>query len=452
MALTGTLISIIFIVLAAFFLMKKYHPQAVLLLCGLCMMTLSLLLGYELKGMHAPTGLFVFDLFEMIKQSFSAKGAEVGLMIMAIGGYVAYMDKIGASEALVYLAMKPLSIFKKSPYLAASLVIPIGHFLSIPIPSATGLGLLLVASVFPVLIQLGVSRVSAVSVIVSTTVFDMGPASANTLRAAELIEKSNMSYFIEDQFSLAVPLIVLMSVLYFFVNRYYDRKESRVLETQDTEIKRPAAPLIYALLPIFPLILLLAFSELFAFFEPQIKLSTTTAMFLSLAVAMLFEYARKPEGKAVLDSLKAFWEAMGRVFATVITLIIAAEVFSNGLISLRFIDSLVYLSQHLGFGAAGIGALMTVMIFGASILMGSGNASFFSFGPLVPDIASKLGADPASIILPMQLSSSLGRAISPIAGVVIATSEIAGVTPLEVAKRNFLPLTITLIAMLILSL
>ncbi|MDV7394595.1 C4-dicarboxylate transporter DcuC, partial [Arthrospira platensis SPKY1] len=137
---------------------------------------------------------------------------------------------------------------------------------------------------------------------------------------------------------------------------------------------------------------------------------------------------------------------MGRVFATVITLIIAAEVFSNGLISLRFIDSLVYLSQHLGFGAVGIGALMTVMIFGASILMGSGNASFFSFGPLVPDIASKLGADPASIILPMQLSSSLGRAISPIAGVVIATSEIAGVTPLEVAKRNFLPLTITLIA------
>ena len=243
-----------------------------------------------------------------------------------------------------------------------------------------------------------------------------------------------------------------MSVLYFFFNRYFDRKESMLPETEDAEIKRPVAPLLYALLPIFPLILLLAFSELFSFFEPQIKLSTTTAMFLSLAVAMLFEYARKLEGKAVLDSLKAFWEAMGRVFATVITLIIAAEVFSNGLISLRFIDSLVYFSQQLGFGAAGIGALMTIMIFGASILMGSGNASFFSFGPLVPDIASKLGADPASIILPMQLSSSLGRAISPIAGVVIATSEIAGVTPLAVAKRNFFPLTITLIAMLILSL
>ncbi len=451
MLLAGALTSIGFIIIAAFFLLKKYHAPAVLLLCGLCMMGISLLLGFDLKGIKAPTGLFLFDLFEMIKESFSAKGADVGLMIMTIGGYVAYMDKIGASQSLVFLAMKPLSFFRKSPYLAASLVIPIGHFLSIPIPSATGLGLLLIASAYPVLIQLGVSRVSAVSVIVSTTVFDMGPASANTLRAAELIGKSNMAYFIEDQVRIAIPLIVLMAVLYYFINLHFDRKAQVKEEVAGADVARPDRPLIYALLPVFPLILLLVFSEWFSFFDPPIKLSTTTAMFLSLAVAMAFEIIYKRNGKEVLDSLKVFWQAMGKVFATVITLIIAAEIFSNGLISLRFIDSLVSLSQHLGLGVVGIGALMTALIFGASILMGSGNASFFSFGPLVPDISAKMGADAASIILPMQLSSSLGRAVSPIAGVVIATSEIAGVAPIEVAKRNFIPLTITLIAMLFLS-
>lgn len=452
MLLTGVLISIAFIVLAAFLLMRKYHAPAVLILCGLCMMSISLLLGFELTGLDAPSGLFLFDLFEMITQSFSEKGADVGLMIMAIGGYVAYMDKIGASQSLVYLAMKPLSAFRKSPYLAASLVIPIGHFLSIPIPSATGLGLLLIASAYPVLIQLGVSKVSAVSVIVSTTVFDMGPASANTLRAAELIGKSNISYFLEDQLRMAVPLILLMSVLYFYVNRYFDRKIQPAEVPVEADVSKPACPLIYAVLPVFPLALLLIFSELFAFFDPVIQLSTTTAMFLSLAVAMIFELVYKRDAKEVLDSLKTFWKAMGHVFATVITLIIAAEIFSNGLISLRFIDSLISFSQHLGLGALGIGALMTILIFGASILMGSGNASFFSFGPLVPGIAAKMGSDPASIILPMQLSSSLGRAISPIAGVVIATSEIAGVAPIDVAKRNFIPLTITLVAMLIMSL
>jgi DcuC family C4-dicarboxylate transporter len=60
-----------------------------------------------------------------------------------------------------------------------------------------------------------------------------------------------------------------------------------------------------------------------------------------------------------------------------------------------------------------------------------------------------MGVDGAGIILPMQLASSLGRATSPIAGVVIATAEIAGVTPYQVAKRNLIPLTTVLIAMLI---
>jgi len=447
----GAIISFVFIAGAATFLYKKYNATAVLIICGLCMMTLSLLLGLRVNGIESSSGFVVFDLFDMIRSAFSVKGAEVGLMIMSIGGYVAFMDKIGASEALVYLAMKPLSIFKKSPYLAASLVIPLGHFLSIPIPSATGLGLLLIVSVFPILLKLGVSRVSAVSVIVATTVFDMGPASANTLLAADLIGKSNMLYFLEDQIRVGVPLILLMCVLYYFVNRHYDKKADIPSEIQESESKRPDKPLVYAILPIFPLILLIVFSDFFSFFETGRSLSTSTAMFFSLGVALLFEFVYTRDGKNTLALLAVFWQAMGKVFATIITLIIAAEIFSNGLISLGFIDFLVNATQQFGAGTFGIMALMTILIYGASILMGSGNASFFSFGPLVPEISSKMGADAASIILPMQLSSSLGRAVSPIAGVIIATSEIAGVTPIQIVKRNLIPLTITLIVMILLS-
>lgn len=53
------------------------------------------------------------------------------------------------------------------------------------------------------------------------------------------------------------------------------------------------------------------------------------------------------------------------------------------------------------------------------------------------------------MILPMQLASSMGRAASPIAGVIIAISEIAGVSATDLAKRNIIPLTITLIAMIV---
>jgi DcuC family C4-dicarboxylate transporter len=449
MIIGGAIISIIFIVVVAYLLTKKYNAQAVLLFGGLTMMSIALLLGFQINDLKEPTNFRLFDLFEMIKESLSAKGAEVGLMIMTIGGYVAYMKKIGASETLVYLSMKPLSVFKKSPYLAASLVIPIGQMLFMTTPSATGLGLLLIASVFPVLVSLGVSKTSAVSVITACTVFDMGPASANTARASELIGKSNIQYFIENQIPLAVPLTILMAVLYFFINRYYDKKENLVHESEYLSMQKTDTPLIYAILPVLPLILLIIFSKFFTIFNPPINLDTTTAMIFSLFVALIFEMIRKRDIKEVFSSLKVFWEAMGKVFASVITLIISAEIFSYGLISLGFISSLVSFSQHLGLGAIGIGVVMTVMIFGASMLMGSGNASFFSFGPLVPGIASKMAVDSANIILPMQLSSSLGRATSPIAGVIIATAEIAGVTPYQVAKRNLIPLTIILIVMLI---
>jgi DcuC family C4-dicarboxylate transporter len=201
---------------------------------------------------------------------------------------------------------------------------------------------------------------------------------------------------------------------------------------------------------VLPLILLIVFSH-FVQLSPDsaIVLDTTTATFIALFVAFAFEIVRRRDAKAVFASLKIFWEGMGKVFASVITLIVAAEIFSTGLISLGFIDGLVEGSRDMGLGAAGIGILMTVIIFLASLLMGSGNASFFSFGPLVPDIAVRLGANASEMILPMQLSSSMGRAVSPISGVVVAISEIAEVSPFALAKRNVIPLSVTLVFMLV---
>jgi DcuC family C4-dicarboxylate transporter len=147
--------------------------------------------------------------------------------------------------------------------------------------------------------------------------------------------------------------------------------------------------------------------------------------------------------------MKIFWDGMGNIFKTVVTLIIAADIFSKGLIALGFIDGLLEFSQSLGFEAVGISIILTVMIFLASMLMGSGNASFFSFGPLVPKIASSLGVKSSSMILNMQFSDSMGRTVSPVAGVLIATAEIAKVSTFQIVKRNLIPLVVALIIMLI---
>jgi DcuC family C4-dicarboxylate transporter len=450
MTILGIILSLQFITIAAILLFKKYHPQAVLLICGLCMMGIAITLGFAIPDLQTSTGNSFFDLFRKMQESMAGRASGVGLMIMAIGGFVAYMKKIGASEALVYISMQPLSVLKKQPYVAAILVLPIGQLLFICTPSATGLGLLLVASIYPVLVSLGVSRLSAVSVISACTVFDMGPASANTARAAELIGKNNVAYFIENQLVLTIPLTLLLMVLYYFTNRYFDKKDQKEVKVFNKEELQTTVPLIYAVLPILPLILLILFSRFIQLFpNTPIILDTTTAVFISLFIALIFELIRTRQLNNVFASLKIFWEGMGKVFATVITLIVAAEIFSLGLISLGFIDGLVDLSQHLGFGAIGIGILMTVVIFLASMLMGSGNASFFSFGPLVPAIALRLNVSASDMILPMQLSSSMGRATSPISGVIVAISEIAGVSSFDLAKRNFIPLVSALVFMLV---
>lgn len=455
MSTIAFILSILVIVLTAWLLYKKFNPQGVLIIAGILMIVTALVMGVKTPELLNPTGSSLFDLFKIIEETFITNLSRAGLMIMTIGGYVAFMNKIQATNALVYVSMKPLSFFRKHPYLAATITIPIGQMLFITTPSAAGLGLLLVASVYPVLTHLGVSKLTALSVISAATIFDQGPGSANTALAAELIGKTNVFYFITHQLPLVLPTTVVVMLLYYFNNRYFDKKDKlKAIANGEPEAEAvPAAsftvdvPLIFAILPVFPLILLIVFSPYVGLFDPPITLNTTTAMIFSLFIALLFVLIRSRSMKETFEAFGSFWKGMGNVFAGVVTLIVAAEIFSKGLISLGFIDSLVSISTHLGFSGVLISVLITIIIFSAAVLMGSGNAAFFSFGPLLPGIAKQLGLPAFAMVLPMQLSASMGRAISPIAGVIVAIAGVAGVSPMELAKRNALPLIGALIFM-----
>jgi DcuC family C4-dicarboxylate transporter len=449
MTLLGSLIATAFICIVAYLLFKKYNPHAILLFSGLIMLFIARALNFTMPPLKDPTGSGFFDNFEYIKESFSETNASVGLLIMAISGFVTFIEKIGASDALVHLALKPLSALKKYPYIIASLIIPIGQLLFICIPSAAGLGLLLMASVFPMLISLGVSRLSAVSIITACTAFAVGPASVITSRSAEIIERTSVEHFFKSQLPLAIPLNITLMVAYFFVNRYYDRKAKTKEEILPEVKKELKAPLYYAIIPLLPLVILFVFSDAFNFLPVKIHLDTTTVMIFCVFVALVFELIRTRNIKTVFESLKIFFAGMGDVFKTVVTLIIAADIFSKGLISLMFIDGLVGASQHIGLGASGTSIVMTLMIFAASVLMGSGNAAFFAFGPLVPKISTALGVTTTFMILPMEFAASMGRTVSPISGVLIATADAGKVSSFDVAKRNAIPFAAAIIVMLV---
>lgn len=430
-------------------LYRKLNPQGVLLLSGVMMLTLSTLLGLPSAiTLTKPTGSTLFDLVKVVEETSISNLARAGFMIMTIGGYVAFMNHIQATHALVYLSMKPLRYFRKYPYLTATVAIPIGQMLFITTPSAAGLGLLLVAAIYPLLINLGVSKFTALSVIAAATIFDQGPGSANTAMAAELIGESNVAYFLEHQLPVVLPTTCIVMLLFYFNNRYCDHKMKQKSTADEewptasqSENQSVNVPLYFALLPILPLTLLIVCSPYVGLMHPAIHLTTTTAMLFSLIVSLICVAIQKRSLRQTFESFGAFWKGMGNVFSSVVTLIIASEVFSKGLISLGFIDSLISYSAHIGLPGQLIVILFALIIFSAAMMMGSGNAAFFSFGPLLPDIATQLGMTAVALVLPLQLAASMGRAASPIAGIIVAIAGVAGVSPIDLAKRNTLPLT-----------
>lgn len=439
-------ISIAIIVITAIALYRKLNPQGILITAGLAMCIISLFALDNSIELKHPTGNAGFDIIKLIDETFVNNISRAGLMIMTIGGYVAFMNHIEATQTLVRLSMKPLSFMRRFPMLAAVLTIPIGQMLFITTPSATGLGLLLVASIYPILTSLGVSRLTALSMIAATTLFDQGPGSANTALAAQLIGINNVEYFITHQLPLVIPTTIIVMITFCISNWYFDKYSPQDNgENVNVEAFSTTAPAFYALFPILPLILLVVFSPYVGLINPPIKLDTTTAMFASLFTTMLIHLLRIRHIKKVYESISAFWKGMGNVFGKVVTLIVASEIFSKGLIQLHFIDSLIQLSTGAGFSELTIVIVFSLIIFGAAVLMGSGNAAFFSFGPLMPGIATQLGIPSYIMILPSQLASSMGRSASPIAGVIVAIAGVAGASPIELAKRNLVPLTLSVI-------
>jgi DcuC family C4-dicarboxylate transporter len=83
--------------------------------------------------------------------------------------------------------------------------------------------------------------------------------------------------------------------------------------------------------------------------------------------------------------------------------------------------------------------------------MGSGDAAIFSFMSVGAMVAEHFNVEAVSVIMPMQISSSLARSFSPITAVVGAVSAIAGLNPVEVVKRTAIPMIGGLITLTIIN-
>lgn len=447
-----SIIALLIVIATGYFIIKKYNTQAILLFAGLLMITIGILgnnTPFLPKGTQS-SGTEIIDLFLVIKAISAKSVAEIGLIIMATGGFAKYMGHIGAANALVKIAIKPLS-YIRNPYLLLGLTYIIGQILNVFIPSAVGLAMLLLIALYPVLVSIGCTPASVAAVLATTACLDLGPASGASNKAAEIIGIDAASYFIEHQLIVGIITAIVIAILHIVTQKFFDKRDAQKGGESKLEVKndeQKTVPLYFAILPILPLALLLTFSK---FLVTSIKIDVVTAMFLSLAVAMLFDFIYTKDGKKVAASLKVYLQGMGDIFASVVSLIIAAQVFVVGLETIGFIDGLMHLSDHLGLSSSMMIILLVSIIGLVTLLSGSGNAAFFSLGGLAPTAAANLGISTATLAMPMQLSAGIFRSFSPVSGVVLACAGVANISPIELVKRTSIPMVGGLIATIVTS-
>ena len=445
----SVILTLVYIAIVATLVIKKVNSVFVFLMTGMGVLLIaSLVTGTSVLGVDSTSGNLLIDVFVFSKDTFSSNLSGIGLTLMMITGYAMYMSHIGASTKLAYLAMKPLSKIS-NPYIVLGMLFVIGICLKLVITSAAGLGMLLMSIAFPILISMGVSKTSASVVAVMCSFLDWGPNDSSAIFSAEQVcGMPMMQYFLSYQGKVGLILTLIAAVMLPIYLKAMDKKsvdKDVSVGGEKTTVDNPDCPGIYAVLPIVPLALVTIFS-----FVPTISLDVTTANLLSLVAAFLIELIRR-RSKEVPADMAFVMKAMSNSYANVVSILIGAAVFAK---AINVLGGITIISNALAtFKSAPIltVAMMSLITFLSGIVLGSGNASWYAFGPLVPDVASQMGLSAATIAVPMQLATSIGRSMSPVAGVVIAVSGMAGVDSQEVVKRCSVPVTFLFICNIIIS-
>lgn len=438
----GIIISVIVLITMGYLILKNYKPQVVLAAAGIFLMMCGVWLGFG--GVLDPaksSGYLIVDIYNEILRMLSNRIAGLGLSIMAVGGYARYMERIGASRAMVSLLSRPLKLIR-SPYIILSATYVIGQIMAQFITSASGLGMLLMVTLFPTLVSLGVSRLSAVAVIATTMSIEWG-----ILKRTPFLQPSrgneNCHLLFHYQLPVASCVIISVAISHFFVQRAFDKKDKNINHEQaEQKALDNVPPLYYAILPVMPLILMLGSLFLAHVGLMQSELHLVVVMLLSLTVTMFVEFFRKHNLRETMDDVQAFFDGMGTQFANVVTLVVAGEIFAKGLTTIGTVDAVIRGAEHSGLGGIGVMIIMALVIAICAIVMGSGNAPFMSFASLIPNIAAGLHVPAVVMIMPMHFATTLARAVSPITAVVVVTSGIAGVSPFAVVKRTAIPMAV----------
>ncbi len=95
--------------------------------------------------------------------------------------------------------------------------------MSLAVSSATGLGVLLMATLFPVMVNVGISRAAA-AICASPAAIILAPTSGDVVLAAQASEMSLIDFAFKTTLPISIAAIIGMAIAHFFWQRYLDKR------------------------------------------------------------------------------------------------------------------------------------------------------------------------------------------------------------------------------------
>lgn len=397
----------IVIVVTVYLLIKQYETRMVLFCSGLVM---AIIAGDPMAAFKA------FSQAMKENQLFEA--------IISVMGFAMVMKVTECDQHLVHWLAKGLK--RVGPLLIPGATL-VTFFINTSITSSAGCSAAVGTIIIPLLMSAGIHPAIAAAAVYAGTYGAMfNPGYAQVAIVANVANTTNMAVVANHSPALLISGVIGAFSLLIVA---YIRKENKGYEPAADKLSADAdgfkVNMLRAIVPVIPLaILLLGSMNIVPVFK---QLSISHAMIIGVFCA--FAVTRISPTKIS----KEFWHGVGDSFGHIFGIIICALVFVGGMNAIGLIKALVNFmiaNPSLAKVSSAVGPFLL------GVMSGSGDAAAVAFNKAVTVNALQFGISPIDMGSVAAISGALGRSMSPVAGGMIICASLAGVSPLDAARRN----------------
>ena len=410
-------IGVVVIILTIWALIKRWETRMVLIAAGLFLCIISM------------------DFMSGVNQF--AKSMTNNSLIMAICGSMGFAFAASYTQcdrSLVYYLATPV---RSIGIFLVPICTAITFFVNIALPSAAGCAAAVGSTLIPVMLKAKIKPAGAAAAVLAGTIGSyLSPGTSLISYVAKMANMDVIDFIgTHMPYSVMCGIIVLVGTFICCVlmgdakgdeNAQVDESK---LQKNDDFVPNP----LKAIVMIVPIAILVVGN----LWVPAIKMGVAQAMLIGAICALAVARAN-PQ-----DFSKQFFNGMGKGYADVMGIIIAAGVFAAGLRATGLIDTFVAALKDSNDIARWGGSIGPYVM---GVITGSGDAATLAFNETVTPHAKDFGMTIEGLGGLAFLTGALGRTMSPLAGVTILVSGIAMVNPFEVVKRTAIPCFIAVIA------